>query len=52
MWSRRDRGRVEGSVDVGSVESSSRKTSGSLYAGEKGGEEDGVEGVVGKAAEL
>ena len=34
------------------MESSSRKASGSLYAGEKGGEEDGVNGVVGKAAEL
>jgi hypothetical protein len=32
--------------------SSSRKACGSLYAGEKGGEEDGIEGVVGEAAEL
>jgi hypothetical protein len=31
---------------------SSRKTCGSLYTGEKGGDEDGVKGVVGKAAEL
>jgi hypothetical protein len=31
---------------------SSRKTCGSLYTSEKGGDEDGIEGVVGKAAEL
>jgi hypothetical protein len=31
---------------------SSRKTCGSLYTGEEGGNEDGIEGVVGKAAEL
>ena len=33
-------------------ESSSRKTCRSLDAGEEGGEEDGVKGVVGEAAEL
>ena len=49
--SRRDNGRVEVRwMQV--VEVSSRKASGSLHAGEKGREEDGVEGVVGKAAEL
>ena len=40
---------------VGGVDkqrSSSRKARGSLYTGEEGGEEDGVEGVVGEAAEL
>jgi hypothetical protein len=30
----------------------SRKTCGALYTGEKGGDEDGIEGVVGEAAEL
>lgn len=32
--------------------SSSRKACGSLYTGEEGGEEDGIEGVVSEAAEL
>jgi hypothetical protein len=33
-------------------EVSSRKTCGALYTGEKGGDEDGIEGVVGEATEL
>lgn len=32
--------------------SSSRKACGSLYTGEEGGEEDGIEGVVGETTEL
>jgi hypothetical protein len=48
----REVGGVVGDGGSGRKGESSRKTCGSLYTGEKGGDEDGIEGVVGKAAEL